>query len=139
MSDGFSHAYWSYATALSLADRREEAVAICREADRLNPDEPTTKAILGWALARAGHLDAATGILEQFIQEHRDGHFVALMVAHVYVGFGNHDETFRWLSRAWDERDGFLCYLKAWAVWIPLRSDPRFQALLRRMNFPCAG
>ena len=41
-----------------------------------------------------------------------------------------------WLTTAYDERDGLCSYLDRWPLYDPLRADPRFQALLQRMNFP---
>ena len=41
-----------------------------------------------------------------------------------------------WLERAYEEHDQWMVYIKAYPGWDALRSDPRFQALVRRMNFP---
>ena len=49
---------------------------------------------------------------------------------------GQSQEAITWLERAVDEHDGILPFLNFWYGFDPLRSDPRFQALLRRMNFP---
>jgi TolB-like protein/DNA-binding winged helix-turn-helix (wHTH) protein/Flp pilus assembly protein TadD len=57
-------------------------------------------------------------------------------VAEVYVSLGEKDEAFRWLERAHRERDAWLALLKVWPRFDPLRSDPRFEDLVRRMNFP---
>jgi TolB-like protein/DNA-binding winged helix-turn-helix (wHTH) protein/Flp pilus assembly protein TadD len=57
-------------------------------------------------------------------------------VAEVYVGLGDKDEAMRWLEQGFKERDIWLALLKVWPRFDPLRSDPRFQDLLRRMNFP---
>jgi tetratricopeptide (TPR) repeat protein len=57
-------------------------------------------------------------------------------VAEVYIGLGDKDEAMRWLEQAYKERDIWLALLKVWPRFDPLRSDPRFQDLLRRMNFP---
>jgi TolB-like protein/DNA-binding winged helix-turn-helix (wHTH) protein/Tfp pilus assembly protein PilF len=57
-------------------------------------------------------------------------------VAEVYVSLGDKDEAMRWLERAYRERDAWLALLKVQPRFDPLRSDPRFQDLLRRMNFP---
>ena len=45
-------------------------------------------------------------------------------------------EAFEWLERAYDERDGTLAFIKNDPAYDGLRSDRRFQDLLRRMNFP---
>ena len=46
------------------------------------------------------------------------------------------DQAFEWLNKAHEERNPLLCNLKAVPFFDPLRDDPRFQDLLRRMNFP---
>jgi eukaryotic-like serine/threonine-protein kinase len=57
-------------------------------------------------------------------------------VAEVYASLGDKDEAIRWLERGYREHDDFLALLKVWPAFDELRSDPRFQALVRRMNFP---
>jgi hypothetical protein len=54
----------------------------------------------------------------------------------VYLGLGDFDKAMSWLQRAADERDGSMRGINVWLYYDPLRSDPRFQALLQRMNFP---
>jgi len=56
-------------------------------------------------------------------------------IALSYVFCGKKDEAFYWLERAYGERDPSLPLLGD-PAWDPIRSDPRFQDLLRRMNFP---
>ena len=52
----------------------------------------------------------------------------------VYVGLRELDQAFLWLEKAYDERTNSLAYLKVQATWDPLRSDPRFTDLLRRIG-----
>ena len=56
-------------------------------------------------------------------------------VAEVYVSLGDNDEAIRWLEQGYKERDLWLALLKVWPRFDPLRSDPRFQDLERRMKF----
>jgi serine/threonine-protein kinase len=46
------------------------------------------------------------------------------------------EQAFEWLEKAYKERDPVLIVLRVVPYWDPFRSDPRFQDLLRRMNFP---
>ena len=54
----------------------------------------------------------------------------------VYVGLGDKDSAVDSLEKAYNERAPGLTYLKWQPLWDPLRSHPRFQALLKKMNFP---
>ena len=67
-------------------------------------------------------------------QRRGEGHSAPL--AYVYAGLGEHDQAIEWLERAREKRDDALTYLAVLSCFDPLRSDPRFQDLLRRMNFP---
>jgi TolB-like protein len=59
----------------------------------------------------------------------------ALVIAHMYVCGGAKEQALDWLEKAYEERDPNLPYLGL-PNWDPLRSEPRFQDLLRRMNLP---
>jgi len=50
------------------------------------------------------------------------------------VGLGEFDEALVWIERAIDDRDPMIIPIKTYPCLDPLRSDPRFQALVRRMN-----
>ena len=54
--------------------------------------------------------------------------------ADLYSQLGEKDQAFEWLEKAYKEREGGLMFLKVNLDWDPLRDDPRFQDLLRRMN-----
>ncbi len=56
--------------------------------------------------------------------------------AEIYVRLGDLDQALAWLEKAYDKHDSNMYRLKVSPKWDPLRDDPRFQDLLRRMNFP---
>ena len=60
-------------------------------------------------------------------------------LAHASLGLGDHDRAISWLQQAAEERDGQMTHLNALFLYDPLRADPRFQALLKKMNFPPAS
>ena len=56
-------------------------------------------------------------------------------MAIVYTGLGEKDKAFQWLERSYEEHcSGPFDHVKVYPIFDPLRSDPRFQDLLRRMN-----
>jgi TolB-like protein len=81
-----------------------------------------------------GHLDASERALQQFIAKF--GKDSAYLVASVYAWRGENDPAFEWLNRAYDMRDGGLPWIKIDPGLLGLRGDPRYKALLRRMNLP---
>jgi len=59
-----------------------------------------------------------------------------MRIATLYIYAGEKDRALDWLEIAFQERMQDLVYLNVYPKWDPLRDDPRFQDLLRRMNFP---
>jgi hypothetical protein len=57
-------------------------------------------------------------------------------VARIYARLGDETQALEWLEKAYQERDVFLCNLKVGPSFDPLRSNPRFQDLLRRVGLP---
>jgi len=57
-------------------------------------------------------------------------------VAYAYVALGDADTAIEWLERAFEAHDTHLGFARALPLYDPIRSDPRFQDILRRMNFP---
>jgi hypothetical protein len=60
----------------------------------------------------------------------------AFFFALIQAGMGDNDEAFHLLDKAFEERFNRLAYLSVEALWDPLRSDPRFAELLRRIAVP---
>jgi tetratricopeptide (TPR) repeat protein len=92
---------------------------------------------LGNAYARAGARDKALKILKELNAISKQQYVPPGAFAWIYVGLGDKDQAFRCLEKALEEHDasGFPM-AKVFPAWDPLRSDPRYQDLLRRMNFP---
>jgi len=57
-------------------------------------------------------------------------------MAWLYAGLGQKDEAFEWLETAYEARSWEVVQLKLDTQLDPIRDDPRFKDLLRRMNFP---
>ena len=71
---------------------------------------------------------------EEYDKKHGDMPVAAMVFT--YSSLGNKDRAFAWLNKAVEQRSWVIIYLKADPVWDPLRSDPRFGALLRRVGLP---
>ncbi|MFQ5777839.1 MAG: protein kinase [Terriglobia bacterium] len=90
---------------------------------------------LGYTYAVAGKRQEALAMLDRWKELWKKRGMGASAVALIYVGLGEKDQAFPWLEKALEQRSG-MTTLKSYPYWAPLRSDPRFQDLLRRMNFP---
>jgi Flp pilus assembly protein TadD len=91
---------------------------------------------LGYVRARLGQRDEARQILRQLADASKERYTPAMAFAIVHVGLGEHDQALNWLDKASEERFNRLAYLRREPSWDPLRSDPRFVDLLRRINLP---
>jgi len=60
----------------------------------------------------------------------------AHVIAELYACAGEKVQVLRWLEKAYEDRNLEMVYLSVHPAWDSLRSDPRFQDFLRRMNFP---
>lgn len=86
------------------------------------------------ALHDLGRAAEAQRLLDELIARH--GHEGAFQIGEAYAWFGQLDKAFEWLDWAYVQRDGGLTGLKHSPMLRGLRSDPRYAALLRKMNLP---
>lgn len=106
----------------------EEAVRAHQKAMTLSGGRPEDVAALGEAYRTSGR----TGWLRWTLARTKNPYRLAI----IQMRLGNKDEAFRNLEKAYQEHEWQMVQLKSLPAWDPLRSDPRFQELLRRMNFP---
>jgi tetratricopeptide (TPR) repeat protein len=109
------------------------AIAELEFAQSLTRGLGRVKANLAYAYAVSGQRDKAVDILNDFLAQFTPRDFPAAMISEIYIGLGEKDLAFEWLHRAIDQKD-LAVFLKSDPLYDPLRSDPRFPALLKRMN-----
>jgi tetratricopeptide (TPR) repeat protein len=129
---------WAYVVlALNYAQKRmyPEAIAACQKTVSLLPDQ-NDLGYCGNVYGLAGRRRDALDLLDRLKNLPVGAHLDPYHVAMVHDGLGENDRTIEWLERGYQERSGYMCWVKS-DLWSDrLRSDPRFQDLLRRMNFP---
>jgi serine/threonine protein kinase len=86
--------------------------------------------------AEAGCLGATRRELERNKERAKHEFVAPSSFAADYLRLGDKEEAFKYLEKGYQERDAGITYLAVDPVWDPLRSDPRFQSLLKRMNLP---
>ena len=91
-----------------------------------------------WGVAMAehtlGHAQESQRALDELIAKHAQGW--AYTIATVYAWRAEKDKAFEWLERTYQQRESDLKYIKDDLLLAPLRGDPRYKALLRKMNLP---
>jgi serine/threonine-protein kinase len=81
---------------------------------------------------RAEAIAIAKELEEKFARKESQGQYVAI----VYAGLGDKDKAFEWLEKAFQTRNGELGNIRWRIPYEPLRDDPRYKDLLKRMNLP---
>jgi tetratricopeptide (TPR) repeat protein len=93
-----------------------------------------TEAVRAYVHARAGRREQARQILTDLERRSRETYVAPLYIAIIYGALGERDSAFEWIERAVRERDGMLRFAKVEPMLDPLRSDARFDVLLRRLG-----
>jgi len=116
------------------------AERVLREALDLAPEGGTyTKVTLGYALAAAGDPSYAQQIAAELEEKIKSEYVSPVELAIVYIALGDKEKALDWTSRAVDERRGWAAYLRVHPILDPLRAEPRFDALVQRMEFDTAS
>ena len=123
---------WNYAQKRMYP----EAVRECRRAVSLAPEDQVTLGGCGNVYGLAAKRQNALVLVERLKKLSRQAYVDPYSMAWLYDGLGDNNRTMQWLERAYLARSASLPALRV-EVWSDrLRSDARFQDLLRRMNFP---
>jgi tetratricopeptide (TPR) repeat protein len=98
----------------------------------ITPGYPVALSWLGYAYAVSGRRADAQKLLDQLTDLARQKYVAAVDRARIYTGLGQKDRAFEWLEKGYEDRS--IGAIKVEPTYDPLRSDPRFANLLRRMN-----
>jgi TolB-like protein len=112
----------------------EEAIAHQRRAVEMSGGAPQMLGWLGLTLARNGNVAEARAILDKLKAIAGRTYVSPTCFLWIHAGLGEFDEALVRIEQAIDDRDSFIIPIKTYECLDPLRSDPRFQALVRKMN-----
>jgi DNA-binding winged helix-turn-helix (wHTH) protein/tetratricopeptide (TPR) repeat protein len=126
--------HWQLMAGLRGKGMIEEATASQRKAAELSGGAPIMVGWLGLTLGASGRVDEARGVLERLETMARTRYVAPSMFAWTYLGLRDLDRAFEWLDRAVEARDQIMMPIKSYVFFDPLRADPRFHALLRKMK-----
>jgi tetratricopeptide (TPR) repeat protein len=111
-----------------------EAIAEFKKAVALQPANLLALSFLGNAYARSGQPTLARKVIRDLDALSRQRYVAPTLTAMIYAGLGENDRVFQWADRAVQEHDPMLTRLKTDPIVDPIRSDPRYPNLLRRVG-----
>jgi non-specific serine/threonine protein kinase len=118
------------------AGQHEAAIAAAKKVQSLTHSKAVGAGLLGFAYAGAGKRDQAEEIVRQLMDESKAESALGFYLGLIHTAFGENDKAIDWLETASETRLGLLNVIGTDPTFAALRSDPRFQALLRRLNLP---
>jgi serine/threonine-protein kinase len=113
--------------------RYEESIANFAKAINLE-DQPKYWIKLALTYARAGKIEASRKILNELKERSKKEYISLALLAAAYGALGEKDRAFDLLDKAYADRDSKINQLKTNPIFNPLRSDPRFAALLKKIG-----
>jgi TolB-like protein/Flp pilus assembly protein TadD len=133
-----AHPFARYLMAVSYNANglHAEAVTICESALRSDPDDQYMLMQVGLAYALSEQTAKAEEVITRLKALEKVGYVGPYMVATVYTALGKRDAAFSELEKAYKAHDFFLSRLKVDPFMDPLRDEPRYKGLLKRMNLP---
>src|SRR5436309_6134 len=135
MDKGFAWAHNLLGFAYLQQGKHKEALAEIQSAVDLSGRQSAYLASLARVNAAAGNKDVAGKLLDELNVLSKQRYISPYYVAAVYAAMNDKQESFKWLQKAYDERDLNLVYANADPAFDGLRSDPRFAALLADIGY----
>ena len=126
--------HWSLGMHRDRIGAHAEAVTAMEQAHKLSQGSPFTLGFLALVNRRARRLDSARALLAGAAQAATSGYVPPSTFAFGHIGLGEWDAAFQWLEKAIDGRDPLIMPIKTLPFLEPVRGDPRYHALLRKMN-----
>lgn len=89
---------------------------------------------IGFALGMSGQTDEAKKLLHELIEMSKKKYVLPAFMVWIYASLGDADGAFEWLEKCYEERDTWMFWFKYIPEFDKIRSDPRFDDMLKRLN-----
>ena len=134
LDPGYPIAHFHLGRAYIAKNMYPEAIAEYQKAQASLGETPALVMAMGYANAKAGNRSAAQKALEELRTQSKQRYVPALYFGAIYTGLGDSNAGISWLEKAYQEHSDYLIYLNVDPMADTLRSNPRFQALLRKIG-----
>ncbi|MBI3679470.1 MAG: winged helix-turn-helix domain-containing protein [Acidobacteria bacterium] len=129
-------ALWRIGSCYASKGMFQEGIDALEKAATLSGRSPSILGTLAETYGLAGRKGEARTLLNELAALSRQRYVPAIAFAHAYAGLGDSERVFEWLEKAYQQREQGIAYLAVWKEHGPFRSDPRFDALIRRVGLP---
>jgi eukaryotic-like serine/threonine-protein kinase len=137
LDPNFPSAYWKLGKLYLQKSMYDKAIAEFRKLLTSQGQDPhSPSALIAQAYALAGKTDEAIVVINQVKAEYETGYLASVEIALAYALLQKKEEAFIYLEKSYEEQNSSLMWVNVDPLFDPLRDDPRFQDLLKRMNFP---
>src|SRR6266436_3658750 len=136
LDPNFGPAYEYLALSCLKRGRHAEAIAAAEKAVGLTNRSGISLGGLGHVYEVVGKRAEAIDIIKELEEKYTRKEAIGAYLAAVYVGLGDKDKAFEWLEKDFQARNGKLSEIRWQIQFEPLRDDPRFKDLLKRMGLP---
>jgi TolB-like protein/Flp pilus assembly protein TadD len=134
MDSNFARGHWYLGMPYEQKAMYREAIAEFRNAFELSGGSPSVQGRLGHAYAVSGNRQKALQAIADLHELSKRRYVSPFDTAVIYTGLGDKERTLEWLEKSLEDRSWGMVRLKVDPRFDPLRADPRFASLLRRMG-----
>jgi tetratricopeptide (TPR) repeat protein len=136
MDPNFAPGHLDLGATYDAMGMHDEAIAEYLEGNTLRGRNQEELAALEEAYSASGKRGYWQKQLDLLKEKAKRQYVSPFSIALAYIQLGEKDQAFAWLEKTYEERGGVLTFLRAETVFDPLRGDPRFQDLVRRVGLP---
>jgi TolB-like protein/Tfp pilus assembly protein PilF len=127
-------ALWSLGFELIAKDQPEQAIPFLEKALSVSDRSAGVIGVLIRAYAHAGRRADALRLLEELKRRQKTSYVPTAAFVNAYLGLDDKEQAFVWFEKAYEEKSNILQFLKVHPFFDPVRNDPRFADLVRRVG-----